>query len=289
MALRDQPYLPLFIQDFLTDEKLAECSASATGVFIRLMCLMHKSENYGKILLKQKYKQTGKHVSDFAIQVAKQMPYELPVVEAALIELLEERVLRIEGDFLVQKRMVKDGEISDKRAVAGKTGGKKTQDRNKVIAYDFAKANDKANTENEIENETESDDEDIKGGVGEFLPSIIRPGADDLDRELTEVETGGIVEYVRITGQKALTVQQVSDYWGAFKIQYFTGEKVYNGWNAVRQHFRDWIKKQVQNGSKSITGGGGKSAADRRAEASADINDELAEAIAIARAGKGGY
>ena len=43
MALRDQPYLPLYVQDFLTDEKLAECSAMATGVYIRLMCIMHKS------------------------------------------------------------------------------------------------------------------------------------------------------------------------------------------------------------------------------------------------------
>ena len=59
MALRDQPYLPLYVQDFLTDEKLIECSASATGVYIRVMCIMHKSDPYGMILLKQKDKQTS--------------------------------------------------------------------------------------------------------------------------------------------------------------------------------------------------------------------------------------
>ena len=76
MALRDQPYLPLYIQDFLTDEKLSECSASATGVYIRIMCLMHKSEHYGKILLKQKHKQTGKQIEDFASFFAKVLPYD---------------------------------------------------------------------------------------------------------------------------------------------------------------------------------------------------------------------
>jgi hypothetical protein len=66
MALRDQPYIPLYIQDFLTDEKLIECSAQATGVYVRLMCIMHKSEDYGKILLRQKDKQKPKQIENFA-------------------------------------------------------------------------------------------------------------------------------------------------------------------------------------------------------------------------------
>lgn len=74
MALRDQPYLPLYIQDFLTDEKLMECSASTTGVYIRLMCVMHKSEKYGTILLRQKFKQTDQQISNFATQIAKHFP-----------------------------------------------------------------------------------------------------------------------------------------------------------------------------------------------------------------------
>ena len=57
MALKDQPYLPLYVDDFLSDEKLSLCSAESTGVYIRLMCLMHKSDEYGAVLLKQKFKQ----------------------------------------------------------------------------------------------------------------------------------------------------------------------------------------------------------------------------------------
>lgn len=155
MALRDQPYLPLYIQDFLTDEKLAECSASSTGVYIRIMCLMHKSDHYGKLFLKQKHKQSGKQISDFASMIAKQVPYEVGCVLAAITELLEEKVLYLEDDFLVQKRMVHDNKVSLSRSDTGSLGGKKTQENNRKLA----KAKNQANTEYEyidiIDSETE--------------------------------------------------------------------------------------------------------------------------------------
>lgn len=147
MALRDQPYLPLYIKDFATDEKLALCSASATGVYIRIMCLMHKSKEYGKILLKQKHKQNSSKVLDFAKLIAKSLPYDVDTIFASLEELLDEDVLQIEGDFLCQKRMIKDGEISANRSISGSSGGKKTQEKIKKIA----KANNEANSEYEIE------------------------------------------------------------------------------------------------------------------------------------------
>ena len=124
MALRNQPYLPLYVQDFLTDEKLIECSAESTGVYIRLLCIMHKSDEYGKVLLKQKDKQTPKPLKNFASKVAKLMPYPLEIIERSLDELVSERVLSINGDYLYQKRMVRDNEISLKRAKAGEKGSK---------------------------------------------------------------------------------------------------------------------------------------------------------------------
>lgn len=147
MALRDQPYIPLYIQDFLTDEKLIECSAKSTGVYVRLMCIMHKSEVYGKILLKQKDKQKTKQIENFAIKLGKQMPYTVQEVQEGLEELLAEQVLHIDGDFLIQKRMVNDNILSLKRAEAGSKGGK--------FAKAKGKAKPQANTENEdvIEND----------------------------------------------------------------------------------------------------------------------------------------
>lgn len=169
MALRDQPYLPLYIQDFVTDEKLMECSAAATGVYIRIMCLMHKSESYGKILLKQKYKQNTKHAINFAVQIGKFLPYDLQIIESSLDELVCEGVLTIDGEELIQKRMVKDGHLSDLRSNAGKKGGRKKES----FAYDFAKAKSKAkiqaNTENEYVYENDNVIDLKKGVQGEKI------------------------------------------------------------------------------------------------------------------------
>lgn len=181
MALRDQPYLPLYVQDFLTDEKLSECSAESTGVYIRLMCLMHKSETYGTILLKQKDKQNSKQndkqILDFAIKLARQMPYDTDTIERALTELLEEKVIGVEGDVLYQKRMVHDGKLSNTRASAGSKGGKKKANQNFAsefatgFASDFAIAKSVANTE--YENENEIDNESV-GDIGN-LPDKKEP------------------------------------------------------------------------------------------------------------------
>lgn len=171
MALRDQPYIPLYIQDFLTDEKLIECSAQATGVYVRLMCIMHKSEDYGKILLKQKDKQKPKQIENFAIKLGKQMPYSEQVIFESLGELISEEVLFVEGDFLCQKRMIKDNSLSLLRSKAGKKGGEFAQAK--------IKAKQQANTEYEIviENEVESKiDYDINNKLNSALDEIYLEG-----------------------------------------------------------------------------------------------------------------
>jgi len=123
MALKDQPYIPLYVRDVLTDEKLIECSAVAHGVYFRLLCMLHKQEIYGLLCLKQKYKQSADKVDCFADMLSRQMPFRKDIIEVGLRELIEEKVLTLDGDDLYQKRMVKDGELSLKRAEIGKKGG----------------------------------------------------------------------------------------------------------------------------------------------------------------------
>lgn len=154
MALRDQPYLPLYIQDIMTDEKLNECSASTHGIYIKgIMCLMHKSEHYGKILLKQKDKQTDKQSRNFAIKCDKHLPYTVEQIEQAIDELVSEGVLHIDGDALCQKRMIKDNQISELRAKAGAKGASKKA----AFANPKESAKTLANSENENECEIESE------------------------------------------------------------------------------------------------------------------------------------
>jgi hypothetical protein len=146
MSLRNQPYFPLFVQDFLTDEKLNECSAESVGVYIKVMCIMHKSDEYGTILLKQKDKHHENNALNFATKLVKHLPFPVDTILKGITELVAERVLTIDGDRMYQKRMVKDNSISEKRAEAGKKGGKRTQ---------FAKAKYQANNETNVKANSE--------------------------------------------------------------------------------------------------------------------------------------
>lgn len=161
MALRDQPYFPLYVQDYLTDEKLNCCSASSQGVYIKILCILHKQEEYGCILFKQKDKQTSNTCLNFAYKFAKLLPFDSQTINDALEELIDEGVLTIEGDKLFQKRMVRDNKISLARSKAGKKGGGnpnlfKQKDKQKVKQQ--FKQKDKQNTEYEYEIEYENKD-----------------------------------------------------------------------------------------------------------------------------------
>lgn len=151
MSLRDQPYFPLYVQDYLTDEKLNLCSASTQGIYIKILCIFHKSENYGGILLKQKDKHCENNKFNFAEKISKLLTFSSDEIELAISELLDEKVLIIEDDFMFQKRMVKDNDISLKRSESGKKGGDNSLGKDKILL----KQNVKQITEDEDENEIE--------------------------------------------------------------------------------------------------------------------------------------
>ena len=179
MSKKNQPYLALYVQDFMTDAELAQCSASANGVYIRIMCLLTKTPEYGRLLLKQKYKQKSKQKPsktsskpqaaskllldtclDFASQLEKHLPYDWLTIKHGVYELVSEGVLQIDGDYLIQKRMVKDAKISTQRALAGSKGGlsrvKNEKETDDTFASTFAQANNQAklkqNTDIDIDN-----------------------------------------------------------------------------------------------------------------------------------------
>lgn len=170
MALRDQPYLPLYVQDFITDEKLCCCSASANGVYIWLMCLLHKCEEYGCMELQDwQIDETKSMCFNFAFRLSRQMPFDVEDIERALSELLRNRVIEIDGKRLMQKRMVRDGNLSKIKASAGKMGGrpkKANEKQNEKQNESKQKAKQKQNTENENENEYEYENKKKKGVLG---------------------------------------------------------------------------------------------------------------------------
>lgn len=151
MALTNQPYLPLYIQDWLTNTKLKQCLLGAHGLMINVMCLMHKEDTYGKLLLRQKFKQTDKPQKNFALMLAKLLPFDLHEIEKYLAELIDEKILIIHDDLLICKRMVKDAELSAVRSLNGKKGGETTKKKVLNPTTDFAQAKHQANTEYENE------------------------------------------------------------------------------------------------------------------------------------------
>lgn len=145
MALTNQPYLPLYVDDWMNNNKLKMCTPAAHGVMISIMCILHKEATYGKILLKQKFKQNDKQIKNFALQIAKLTAFDLLEIENPLIELVSEGVIFIDGDYLICKRMVRDAEISEKRSNAGVKGG--SSNKNKNFAYTNSEAKPQANIE----------------------------------------------------------------------------------------------------------------------------------------------
>jgi hypothetical protein len=135
MALSDQPYLPLYVDDWMNNNKLKACSAQARGVMIAVMCLMHKAPVYGRLELFQGFA-IAKRVAnsetcyDFVMSFAKMIARFASMTEQetsnGLRELLDVGSLVIEDGVLICKRMERDGKTSKSRSMAGKRGGEQT-------------------------------------------------------------------------------------------------------------------------------------------------------------------
>lgn len=223
MALRDQPYLPLYVDDFMSDEKLNLCSAEATGVYIRLMCLMHKMDEYGVITLTKLDKVCDDQIRNFAVLLSKQMPYEIDLIYRSICELFERKVIQIKGDKLMQKRMVKDAEMSKKRAIAGSKGGKQKSSK----SSSKVSGESQANSVNEIVNENIY--KDLSTGKEETN------GND---------KTSGNESRARAKAFKPPTVEEVREYCrergNSVDSQRFVDFYSSKGWYVGKNKMKDW-------------------------------------------------
>jgi hypothetical protein len=260
MALTDQPYLPLYVDDWMNNNKLKMCSPSAHGLMIVILCIMHKEADYGTILLKQKFRQTSKQIKNFALQIAKLSPFDPEAIEDPLNELINEGALKIIDDYLICPRMVKDCETSKAKAEAGKIGGTITQKRK---AFGKAKpqakcvSNSVIDTDNVIENENGNGlvTDEGKGGTGE-KQNIIYPFESEEFQNQWEVwqcyleeqhEFGYLAE---ATEQAALTeLGNLSKYDEATAI-IIMHQSMANGWKGFFE-----VKQQYGNAKQLTTKG----------------------------------
>lgn len=171
MALRDNPYLPLYVMDFANDEKLRMCSAEATGVYIRLMCILHKSQDYGKLQIKESFVYTkpdtnriqnkiqteyNKEIlySEFAENLSKQMPFTVEVIKVGLLELDYYGVIRLDGNTLYQPRMVKDAAISETRRKSISKRWSEDKQTRETDNFVYTKPDTKVNTKPDTKADT---------------------------------------------------------------------------------------------------------------------------------------
>jgi hypothetical protein len=218
-----------------------ECSAKATGVYIRILCMMHKSQNYGTFLLKQNDKQNESNIINFANKLAKFLPYTIEVIESSLVELVTEEVLSLDGDLLSQKRMIKDGNISDKRASAGSKGGKKSLGK----GDDFAQAKFQANSEDEDEVENDNSNNN------NFLFKDTLEKNEDWKKS--------------ISTQFKITDDEVVLKLNNFYTHLISEFKVHPSMNEFTKHFKNWIpvnkvKNEPNSNSKPNSNSGYKPA-----------------------------
>lgn len=280
MALRDLPYLPLYIQDYLTDEKLNLCSAATQGVYIKIMCVLHKSETYGGILLKQKDKQKSSSIENFALKFAKLLPFDYTTIYSALTELLDEKVMRADGDFIYQKRMVKDGRISEERSKAAKKGG-----GNPNLLKQKPKQSSKQKSEYENDNEDENEDEKQRGGVGEKIsghdlfpqidksPTYTLEDADQLETELQNnySQHESLVRSVELDFQLRITTEDVRQLIPTFMRLMSDISKYPITLKEAKSFFGYWFKSKVkEHVSKQQNGTGG-----NRRRQNGGISDEF--------------
>lgn len=103
------------------DIKINELSASTYGIFIRILCFMHNENNYGKILLLEKHRESKKKDKNIAIMLVKHLPYSQVELCSAIEELVQSEVLFYDGENLCCQKMIDDFEKYIIRKNKGRT------------------------------------------------------------------------------------------------------------------------------------------------------------------------
>lgn len=97
------------------DTGLRSCSPTARAIWLEMMCLAHESEPYGHVLIAGKAPTIAQFAGAFAAAKSE--------VEESIAELEAAGVFdRGPGGVIISRRMVRDGDIRQKRQGAGKKG-----------------------------------------------------------------------------------------------------------------------------------------------------------------------
>lgn len=119
-ASENIPSFQFYPNDWLSDVNLRMCSVASKGLWIDLICLMHRTKRVGYLV--QKVDQKWINLDAKMIQKLTGIGHKK--VSNLIQELIKNEVLRIDEEGLMySKRIVKDEALRATRRVAGKKGG----------------------------------------------------------------------------------------------------------------------------------------------------------------------
>jgi hypothetical protein len=129
-----KPWDKWYWQDYLADTGLAACSLAARGLWIEMLAIMARSEKKGYLL------DGNQKMSE--VVLARLARSTVDEIVPLLQELNEHKVFSMTEDGIIyNRRMVREAEISEKRAEAGKIGGlSKKQKSSKAEANALARS-----------------------------------------------------------------------------------------------------------------------------------------------------
>lgn len=191
MAKDKHPYIQFYTGDYLKDTR--SLSLAAKGAWSDLIVFMHTADERGVLV---------GTMADFARQIGG----TLEETAAVLLELCLKKVCdrkELEGGFfqIICRRMVREAQISNVKAVSGSKGGSKTQ------AKRVAKT--KQNPDNDNDNDIGSEDENIV--------------------EIGKKSETSISIKAKYAGERPRRIYDLSEY---FKRQGQLGELTLVGWDA---------------------------------------------------------
>jgi len=110
------PAFQFYPADWRSDNGVQSLSYFERGVWFEILCLMHESEQRGKLLL------NGKPMPDEAL--ARLLGLDKQILTKALATILEYGVAtRLDDGTLINRRMIRDEELRQVRKEVGKLGG----------------------------------------------------------------------------------------------------------------------------------------------------------------------
>lgn len=124
---------------------------------------------------------------------------------------------------------------------------------------EFLRTATRTNPRTENENENENDTA-IVVKIGESGESVKGVFTDLIDKqiELTDLQIGKTIEFIRLLSKITLTKNEVADHWDAFKINQFYKHEWYASFEDVVSHFRNSLKIEKQKNGKHPSSAVGK-------------------------------